>query len=27
MGKAIVAEGGTGNSAWGNKHGSGNDLP
>jgi parallel beta-helix repeat protein len=27
MGKAVVVEGGTGNSAWGNKYDSGNDLP
>ncbi len=27
MGKAVVISGGTGNSAWGNKHDSGNDLP
>ncbi len=27
MGKAVVIEGGTGNSAWGNKYDSGDDLP
>ena len=27
MGKAVVVGGGTGNSAWGNKYDSGNDLP
>jgi len=27
MGKAVVVEGGTGNSAWGNKYDSGDDLP
>jgi len=27
MGKAVVVNGGTGNSAWGNKYDSGDDLP
>jgi hypothetical protein len=27
MGKAVTIEGGTGNSAWGNKYDSGDDLP
>jgi len=27
MGKAVVVGGGTGNSVWGNKYDSGNDLP